>query len=392
VAEIGLVGLEKTYPDGTRAVEQLDLEIADGEFVVFVGPSGCGKTSVLRMVAGLEEISSGEITIGGRVVNHLLPKERDIAMVFQNYALYPHMDVFDNMAFGLRQRRLAKTEIERRVLWASRTLGLEETLRKKPRTLSGGQRQRVAMGRAIVREPQAFLMDEPLSNLDAKLRVEMRAEILRIQRNLKTTTIYVTHDQTEAMTMGDRVVVMRRGVLQQVAEPQHLYERPANLFVAEFIGSPAMNLVEAELAHDGGGVVARFGEHTLRLGSGAGAAAGRDGMRVILGFRPEDLADAALVDSVREGARLEVVPEIREDMGAEVLIHFGLGVPPVKRTDAVEGLESEGATQVELPARSAMPFVARLARGTHAKEGEKLELAVDVNRLHLFDPKTGDAL
>jgi multiple sugar transport system ATP-binding protein len=392
VAEIGLIGLEKTYPDGTRAVEQLDLEIADGEFVVFVGPSGCGKTSVLRMVAGLEEISGGEITIGGRVVNHLLPKERDIAMVFQNYALYPHMDVFDNMAFGLRQRRLAKTEIERRVLWASRTLGLEETLRKKPRTLSGGQRQRVAMGRAIVREPQAFLMDEPLSNLDAKLRVEMRAEILRIQRNLATTTIYVTHDQTEAMTMGDRVVVMRRGVLQQVAEPQHLYERPANLFVAEFIGSPAMNLVEAELARDGDGVVARFGEHALRLGSGAGAAAGRDGMRVILGFRPEDLADASLVDSVRDGARLEVVPEIREDMGAEVLIHFGLGVPPVKRTDAVEGLESEGAAQVELPARSAMPFVARLARGTQAKEGEKLELAVDVNRLHLFDPQTGDAL
>ena len=226
MAEIGLVGLEKTYPDGTRAVEPLDLEIHDGEFVVFVGPSGCGKTSVLRMVAGLEEITGGEIRIGGRVVNHLLPKERDIAMVFQNYALYPHMDVFDNMAFGLRQRRLPKAEIERRVLWASRTLGLEETLRKKPRTLSGGQRQRVAMGRAIVREPQAFLMDEPLSNLDAKLRVEMRAEILRIQRNLATTTIYVTHDQTEAMTMGDRVVVMRRGVLQQVAEPQHLYERP----------------------------------------------------------------------------------------------------------------------------------------------------------------------
>jgi multiple sugar transport system ATP-binding protein len=392
VAEIGLVGLEKTYPDGTRAVEQLDLEIADGEFVVFVGPSGCGKTSVLRMVAGLEEISGGDITIGGRVVNHLLPKERDIAMVFQNYALYPHMDVFDNMAFGLRQRRLPKAEIERRVLWASRTLGLEETLLKKPRTLSGGQRQRVAMGRAIVREPQAFLMDEPLSNLDAKLRVEMRAEILRIQRNLATTTIYVTHDQTEAMTMGDRVVVMRRGVLQQVAEPQHLYERPANLFVAEFIGSPAMNLVEAELARDGDGVVARFGEHSLRLGSGAGAAAGRDGMRVILGFRPEDLADAALVAGARDGARLEVVPEIREDMGAEVLIHFGLGVPPVKRTDAVEGLEAEGATPVELPARSAMPFVARLARGTHAREGEKLELAVDVNRLHLFDPATGHAL
>jgi multiple sugar transport system ATP-binding protein len=392
VAEIGLVGLEKTYPDGTRAVEQLDLEIADGEFVVFVGPSGCGKTSVLRMVAGLEEISGGEITIGGRVVNHLLPKDRDIAMVFQNYALYPHMDVFDNMAFGLRQRRLAKEEIERRVLWASRTLGLEETLRKKPRTLSGGQRQRVAMGRAIVREPQAFLMDEPLSNLDAKLRVEMRAEILRIQRNLATTTIYVTHDQTEAMTMGDRVVVMRRGVLQQVADPQELYEHPANLFVAEFIGSPAMNLVEADLVADGDGVLARFGAHELRIGSGAGGAAGRGGMRVILGFRPEDLADAAVTGGARAGARLEVVPEIREDMGAEVLIHFGLGVPPVKRTDAVEGREPESEGDVELPARSAMPFVARLARGTEAREGQPLELAVDIDRLHLFDPATGDAL
>jgi multiple sugar transport system ATP-binding protein len=393
VAEIGLAGLEKTYPDGTRAVEPLDLEIRDGEFVVFVGPSGCGKTSVLRMVAGLEEISGGEIRIGGRLVNHLLPKERDIAMVFQNYALYPHMDVFDNMAFGLRQRRLPKEEIERRVLWASRTLGLEETLRKKPRTLSGGQRQRVAMGRAIVREPQAFLMDEPLSNLDAKLRVEMRAEILRIQRNLSTTTIYVTHDQTEAMTMGDRVVVMRRGVLQQVAEPQHLYERPANLFVAEFIGSPAMNLVEAALDRDGDGVVARFGTHELSLaGAAAAGAARRVGSKVILGFRPEDLADAALAGGASPGARLTVLPEIREDMGAEVLIHFGLGVPPVRRRDVVEGAEPEDPARTELGARSASPFVARLARGTNAKEGEQLELEVDTTRLHVFDPVTGEAL
>ena len=393
MAEIGLAGLEKTYPDGTRAVEPLDLEIQDGEFVVFVGPSGCGKTSVLRMVAGLEEITGGEIRIGGRLVNHLLPKERDIAMVFQNYALYPHMDVFDNMAFGLRQRRLPKEEIERRVLWASRTLGLEETLRKKPRTLSGGQRQRVAMGRAIVREPQAFLMDEPLSNLDAKLRVEMRAEILRIQRNLSTTTIYVTHDQTEAMTMGDRVVVMRRGVLQQVAEPQNLYERPTNLFVAEFIGSPAMNLVEAELDRDGDGVVARFGSHELRLGGAAAAgAAGRAGTRVILGFRPEDLADAALAGGTGPGTTLSVVSEIREEMGAEVLVHFGLGVPPVRRRDIIESAEPEDPAHAELGARSAMPFVARLARGTRAKEGEQLELAVDTARLHVFDPATGEAL
>ena len=393
MAEIALVALEKTYPDGTRAVERLDLEIGDGEFAVFVGPSGCGKTSVLRMVAGLEEITSGEIRIDDRVVNDLLPKERDIAMVFQNYALYPHMDVFDNMAFGLRQRRLPKDEIERLVLWASRTLGLEEMLRKKPRTLSGGQRQRVAMGRAIVRQPQVFLMDEPLSNLDAKLRVEMRAEILKIQRDLAVTTIYVTHDQTEAMTMGDRVIVMRRGVLQQVDAPQRLYERPANLFVAEFIGSPAMNLVEADLERDGDALVARFGAHSLRLGPKAAAGvADRAGSRIILGFRPEDANDAALAGESRPDTRLAVVPEIREDMGAEVLVHFGLGVPAVQRPDVVEGKAPEDATQATLGARSSIPFVARLGRDTRAKEGEPLELAVDVDRLYAFDVESGEAL
>ena len=298
MAEIGIEGLTKVYPDGTLAVESLDLAVGDGEFVVFVGPSGCGKTSVLRMVAGLEEITGGVVSIGGRVVNDLLPKERDIAMVFQNYALYPHMTVFDNMAFGLRQRHLPKAEIGRRVNDAARTLGLDETLAKKPRTLSGGQRQRVAMGRAIVREPQAFLMDEPLSNLDAKLRVEMRAEILRLQRDLAVTTIYVTHDQTEAMTMGDRVAVMRKGVLQQAAGPQALYERPANLFVAEFIGSPAMNLVEADLAAEGDG----------------------------------------------------------------------------------------------LAARNSSPFVARLGRETSAREDVPLELAVNVDRLYVFDLETGDGV
>jgi multiple sugar transport system ATP-binding protein len=382
VAEIGLAELEKVYPDGTRAVEKLDLEIGDGEFVVFVGPSGCGKTSVLRMVAGLEEITGGEVRIGGRVVNDLLPKERDIAMVFQNYALYPHMTVFDNMAFGLRQRRLPKDEIERRVNEAAHTLGLDETLQRKPRTLSGGQRQRVAMGRAIVREPQAFLMDEPLSNLDAKLRVEMRAEILRLQRDLAVTTIYVTHDQTEAMTMGDRVAVMRRGVLQQVDEPQRLYERPANLFVAGFIGSPAMNLVEADLEPDGDGPVARFGEHLLRV------PRGRTG-RVILGFRPEDLEDVALAGGAAPGATLRVVPEIREDMGAEVYIHFGLGVPPVRRTEVAEATAPEEPPQARVAARGASPFVARLGRGSRAKEGEPIELAVDIDRLYVFDVETG---
>src|SRR6266516_1268735 len=253
-------------------VHDINLDIRDKEFLVLVGPSGCGKSTCLRMVAGLEELSEGEIYIGDKLVNGVAPKDRDIAMVFQNYALYPHMSVFDNMAFGLRQRKTPKPEVVRRVTEAARTLGLADALGKKPRTLSGGQRQRVAMGRAIVREPQVFLMDEPLSNLDAKLRVEMRAEIARIQRDLSVTTVYVTHDQTEAMTMGDRVAVMRKGLLQQLDSPQALYERPANLFVAEFIGSPAMNLVEAELTQSDGTLVARFGTHGLRVSDAALAA------------------------------------------------------------------------------------------------------------------------
>jgi multiple sugar transport system ATP-binding protein len=396
VAEIGIEGLTKVYADGTLAVESLDLAIGDGEFVVFVGPSGCGKTSVLRMVAGLEEITGGVVSIGDRVVNDLLPKERDIAMIFQNYALYPHMNVFDNMAFGLRQRHVPKAEVNRRVNEAAGTLGLEDTLARKPRTLSGGQRQRVAMGRAIVREPQAFLMDEPLSNLDAKLRVEMRAEILRLQRALAVTTIYVTHDQTEAMTMGDRVAVMRKGVLQQVAGPQQLYERPANLFVAEFIGSPAMNLVEADLVAEGDRLVARFGTHTLRLGrrvlSERPALAGYGGRRAILGFRPEDLEDAALVGHTSAGATLSIVTDIREDMGSEVYIHFGLGIPPVHRSEVVEARAPEQDARARVAARNVSPFVARLGRETRAREGEPLELAVDLDRLYVFDVETGEGV
>src|SRR5512133_3574180 len=298
VAEIELDELTKVYPDGTRAVNELDLRIGDGEFAVLVGPSGCGKTTALRMVAGLEAITSGAVRIGNRVVNDLPPKNRDVAMVFQNYALYPHMSAYKNMAFGLKLRKLQKSEIDRRVKDAARILGLGEVLNKRPRTLSGGQRQRVAMGRAIVREPQAFLMDEPLSNLDAKLRVEMRAEIARIQRDLGVTTIYVTHDQTEALTLGDRVAVMRDGVLQQVGAPNELYARPANLFVAEFIGSPAMNLVGADLEQDDGRVFVRFGEHRLHLDAdllaGRPALAGFEDRPFILGIRPEDLEDAAL--------------------------------------------------------------------------------------------------
>src|SRR6266571_4872035 len=265
VAGIELDRLTKVYADGTRAVHELSLEIEDGEFVVFVGPSGCGKTSALRMVAGLEDITSGLVRVGGEVVNELPPKARDMAMIFQNYALYPHMNVYDNMGFGLKMRGIDRAEIRRRVDEAARILGLSEVLSKRPRHLSGGQRQRVAMGRAIVREPQAFLMDEPLSNLDAKLRVQMRAEIARIQRDLQVTTIYVTHDQSEAMTLGDRVCVLRGGLLQQVDRPQVLYDRPANLFVAGFIGSPAMNLVEAELIERNGALVARFGPHELAV-------------------------------------------------------------------------------------------------------------------------------
>ena len=290
VAEIALEKLNKVYSDGTHAVRDLDLEIGDGQLVVLVGPSGCGKTSALRMVAGLEQISDGVVRIGGEIVNDLPPKNRDVAMIFQNYALYPHMTAYKNMAFGLKLRKLERKEIDRRVRDAARVLGLEEVLRKRPRTLSGGQRQRVAMGRAIVREPQAFLMDEPLSNLDAKLRVEMRAEIARIQRALAVTTIYVTHDQVEAMTLGDRVAVMRDGVLQQFDVPQALYDRPVNLFVAEFIGSPAMNLVGADLERENGSLFARFGEHRLRLDdellSARPALTRFEGKPLILGIRP----------------------------------------------------------------------------------------------------------
>src|SRR5437764_2977126 len=329
MAEIALEKLTKVYGDGARAVSELDLEIADGEFVVLVGPSGCGKTSALRMVAGLEPITDGRVVIGGEVVNKLPPKDRDIAMIFQNYALYPHMSAFDNMAFGLKLRGMKREPRGDRVRSTAKTLGLAEVLPKKPRTLSGGQRQRVAMGRAIVREPKAFLMDEPLSNLDAKLRVEMRAEIARLQRELGVTTIYVTHDQVEAMTLGDRVAIMRDGVLQQMAKPQELYDRPRNLFVAEFIGSPAMNLVGADLLRSDGALYATFGEHRLRVGDSVVASRPAlrrfEGQRIILGIRPEDFEDAAREREVPDERRLLAVVDIREDMGSEVLVHFGVG-------------------------------------------------------------------
>jgi multiple sugar transport system ATP-binding protein len=392
VAAIELDGLTKVYGDGTRAVHGLDLAIEDGEFVVFVGPSGCGKTSALRMIAGLEEISDGTVRVGGEVVNDLPPKNRDIAMIFQNYALYPHMDVYDNMGFGLKMRGVDRGEIQRRVESAARILGLSEVLRKKPRHLSGGQRQRVAMGRAIVREPQAFLMDEPLSNLDAKLRVHMRAEIARIQRDLKVTTIYVTHDQSEAMTLGDRVCVLRNGLLQQVDRPQVLYDRPANLFVAGFIGSPAMNLVEAELAERDGGLAAVFGPHELPVPAEVAAARpalrAYVGRRLALGIRPEDIehlpgagADAA--------ARLGVVVDIREDMGSEVYLHFAVHASAVKAEELREIVGDEAIVAADEQTHHGSPFVARVDRGTTAREGDSVDLSVATARLHFFDLESG---
>jgi multiple sugar transport system ATP-binding protein len=371
-------------------VKELDLQVRDGEFAVLVGPSGCGKTTALRMVAGLEVITDGTVRIGGRVVNNLPPKNRDVAMVFQNYALYPHMTAYRNMAFGLKLRKLEKGEIDRRVQDAARILGLQEVLRKRPRTLSGGQRQRVAMGRAIVREPQAFLMDEPLSNLDAKLRVEMRAEIARIQRDLGVTTIYVTHDQTEAMTLGDRVAVLRDGVLQQFAAPQVLYDEPVNLFVAEFIGSPAMNLVGADLRREDGRLFAEFGDHRLSIDDDVLGArpALREfvGSRVILGIRPEDF-EHATEDS--PGRRVSAVVDIREDMGSEVFVHFGVDGPPVRGEDvkAAVGADAVEAT-AELATKQGSRFVARLGRAARLREGDQVALTVAAGRLHFFDPET----
>src|SRR3954471_1952399 len=332
VAAIELERLTKVYADGTRAVHELDLSIADGEFVVFVGPSGCGKTSALRMIAGLEEISDGIVRVGGDIVNDLPPKARDMAMIFQNYALYPHMNVFENMAFGLKMRGVDKDVIRQRVEDAARILGLSEVLKKRPRHLSGGQRQRVAMGRAIVREPQAFLMDEPLSNLDAKLRVQMRAEIARIQQTLGVTTLYVTHDQVEAMTMGHRVAVMRGGILQQVDAPQRLYHAPRNLFVASFVGSPAMNLLEGEVVRTNGGVSCKLGQAELELPAGGSPVERYAGRRVAVGIRPEELSEAGADARARLTGRVLLV----ESLGAESLAHLELSATPLDRPELAD--------------------------------------------------------
>jgi multiple sugar transport system ATP-binding protein len=400
MAAIAFEEVTKIYPDGTHAVSSVDLDIPDGSFMVLVGPSGCGKTTLLRMLAGLETISGGTISVGGRVVNNVPPKERDIAMVFQNYALYPHMTVFDNMAFALKLRHVAKPRVRDRVRGAADILGLAPQLKKKPGMLSGGQRQRVAMGRAIVREPQAFLMDEPLSNLDAKLRVQMRAEIARIQRDLGVTTVYVTHDQIEAMTLGDRVAVLRGGVLQQVDSPQALFEHPRNLFVAGFIGSPAMNLVEATLDRKNGTAEVAFGSHRLTVPEtvvgdrpGLGRYVGRE---LVLGIRPDDFEDASLVNDAPPDARVQVDVDLRETLGREAYLHFAVDAPPVLTEDvrelaadtdlaAIEALEREASER-------ATRFVALVSAKAPAHEGARAELAVDTNVLHFFDRETGESI
>jgi multiple sugar transport system ATP-binding protein len=399
MATIRCEQVSKQFSDGTRAVDRLDLEIADGELMVLVGPSGCGKTTLLRMIAGLEPITEGHVLIDERVVNDVPAKDRDIGMVFQNYALYPHMTVHDNIGFALKLHRVKKVEITSRVQATANTIGLGRLLTRKPRQLSGGQRQRVAMGRAMARQPQVFLMDEPLSNLDAKLRVQMRAEIGRTQRLLGVTAIYVTHDQVEAMTLGDRVAVMRQGVLQQVAAPKVLYERPANLFVAGFIGSPAMNLVEGTVRSDGQNYRLEFAGLSMPLAGGTTTWPGLeqyvDG-QVVTGIRPESLEDAAYSNIAADSAVLEPTVELREDMGHEAFIYFTLDAQPVLTEDIRELAADTDAAALqeldELARERRTRFVARVTPRSRAAEGGVIRLAVDTSALYLFDPSTGEAI
>jgi multiple sugar transport system ATP-binding protein len=394
MAGVSFEQVTKTYADGTTAVNSLDLEINDGEFMVLVGPSGCGKTTALRMVAGLEDISRGVLKIGERVVNHVPSRDRDIAMVFQSYALYPHLSVYENIAFGLKIKKVPKEEIDRRVTDAARILGLDPFLKRKPRALSGGQRQRVAMGRAIVREPAAFLMDEPLSNLDAKLRVQMRAEIAGLQRDLGVTTIYVTHDQVEAMTMGDRVAVMRKGELQQVADPQTLYDRPVNLFVGGFIGSPAMNMIEATLEARNGGYVAKVGDQSIAIGqetlSAHPALPNYVSRSVVLGVRPEDLEDAALAPGT-DGHRLHGHADLTEALGSEIMVHFSIKARHAITEDVRELAQDVGDERAvsQLAEGDSATLVGRFGARSRVRPGHDIEVAVDTRSLHFFDPETG---
>ena len=400
MADVIFDKVEKVYDNDVHAVHDLSLEIGDGEFVVLVGPSGCGKTTALRMVAGLEDITDGKISIGARVVNDLTPKERDIAMVFQNYALYPHLSVADNIGFGLRLRHTPKDIVEERVAWAAKFLGLTPYLNRRPKELSGGQRQRVAMGRAIVRKPQVFLMDEPLSNLDAKLRVQMRAEIARIQQELSVTTIYVTHDQVEAMTMGDRVAVMRRGELQQMAEPQTLYDSPKNLFVASFIGSPSMNIFEGTIERDQGGLAVKLGDQELTVPSDIAARrpalAGYAGRTLAVGIRPEHLEDAAVARN--GGGTLRGRVQLTEALGSEILAHVEVHAKPVVTEDVVEGAvvdAEEHVVAADLLSEgngAKATLVGRLDPSSRVKPDSEVELSVDTEKLQFFDLETGFAV
>jgi multiple sugar transport system ATP-binding protein len=390
MANIALEHITKRYGDGYEAVKDLNLDVADGEFMILVGPSGCGKSTALRMVAGLEDITDGELKIGGQVVNDRAPKDRDIAMVFQNYALYPHMTVRENMGFALKLAKTPESEINEKVSEAARILDLEQHLDRKPANLSGGQRQRVAMGRAIVRNPSAFLMDEPLSNLDAKLRVQMRTEISRIQQRLETTTIYVTHDQTEALTLGDRIAVMRAGILQQVGPPADLYARPKNLFVAGFIGSPSMNFLPGEI--DGDTLKLPIGDVPLtdslrnRLSSGPGG--GRKG--AIVGLRPEDFEDATLVQDSSRGITFRTTIDVLESMGSEFYAYFNVESEKVSSRELEELANDAGAA--DLPSQEGSQVVARLEAASRVRQGQETELWFNTEHLHLFDPESGQTL
>jgi multiple sugar transport system ATP-binding protein len=390
MAQITMESITKRYPDGYEAVRDMNLDIHDGEFVILVGPSGCGKSTALRMIAGLEDITEGELRIGDQVVNDRAPKDRDIAMVFQNYALYPHMSVRDNMGFALQLRGVDKAEIDRKVREAARILDLEQHLDRKPAQLSGGQRQRVAMGRAIVRDPAAFLMDEPLSNLDAKLRVQMRTEVSRIQQRLGTTTVYVTHDQTEAMTLGDRVAVMRSGMLQQVGSPMELYNNPVNLFVAGFIGSPAMNFMPATV--QGGTIKLPIGD--VQLPQAARDRVGRaEGRQLIAGIRPENFEDAALTGEARgRGSTFRAKIEVLESLGSELYAHFSVASDQrIESEELRELAEDVGGGEVPMEGEEGR-IVARLDPQSRVRVGEEAELWVDASRIHLFVPEDGRSL
>ncbi|MEV0583323.1 sn-glycerol-3-phosphate ABC transporter ATP-binding protein UgpC [Nonomuraea sp. NPDC050310] len=397
MASIVLSNVDKVYAGGVKAVNGLNLEIRDGEFMVLVGPSGCGKSTALRMIAGLEDISGGEISIGDKVVNHLPPKDRDIAMVFQNYALYPHMTVEENLAFGLKLRKMPKPEIQKRVNEAAKMLGLETYLKRKPAALSGGQRQRVAMGRAIVREPQAFLMDEPLSNLDAKLRVSMRASLNQMHERLGVTTVYVTHDQVEAMTLGDRVCVLRDGLLQQVDTPQNLFDKPVNLFVAGFMGSPSMNFVTADIVRDGGAAVSFAGYKLPIPDSTFADKPGLDkyiGRQVILGIRPSDFEDAASAGQHANGwATIPAKAEVTEELGSEINVLFLIDAPPVEHKDTVAAQDTGDDEEAALPlVGDKSLWTARVNARSHVRPGQSIDLVVDTHNLHFFDKESGLAI